>query len=123
MLAQAKGANVAGLRIVLDEYGVKFRDLDAFYLAGGFARHISVDAARGIGLIPDLPDDVVVQVGNASLEGATIALCSAPRRRALDAFVRGIRHVELETREDFFDQFVDGCQFTPVRDGESGASE
>src|SRR5690606_9614012 len=35
-LAQAKGANVAGLRTVLSHYGASFDDIDVFYLAGGF---------------------------------------------------------------------------------------
>ena len=56
-LAQAKGANVAGLRIVLKNYGIDVDDLDRFYLAGGFAKHLDLDAARRIGLIPDLPDE------------------------------------------------------------------
>src|SRR5262245_11093967 len=38
-LAQAKGANVAGLQVVFSDFGVQFDDLDVFYLAGGFGRH------------------------------------------------------------------------------------
>ena len=113
-LAQAKGANVAGLRIVLERYGVKGDDLERFYLAGGFARHIDVAAARRIGLIPDLPDEKIVQVGNAAIEGATIALLSRARRAELEALVTRIEHVELETDPDFFDHFAFGCQFRPL---------
>jgi len=39
-LAQAKGANVAGLRIVADVFGIELEDVDRFYLAGGFALHL-----------------------------------------------------------------------------------
>lgn len=113
-LAQAKGANVAGLGIVLKNYGMDVADLDCFYLAGGFARHLNVDTARRIGLIPDLPDHKISQIGNASVEGATIALLSRARRRELEDLVRRIEHIELETDEAFFDHFVEGCQFKPV---------
>jgi uncharacterized 2Fe-2S/4Fe-4S cluster protein (DUF4445 family) len=113
-LAQAKGANVAGLRIVLGRYGVESDDVERFYLAGGFARHIDVAAARRIGLIPDLPDEKIVQVGNAAIEGASIALLSRTRRAELEGLVRRIEHVELETDPDFFDHFVMGCQFQPL---------
>ncbi len=113
-LAQAKGANVAGLVIVARQYGCSLADLEQFFLAGGFGRHIDVTAARRIGLIPDLPDDRVVQVGNAAIEGATIALLSASRRRELEALVAGIEHVELESDPNFFDHFVNGCQFCAV---------
>ena len=60
-LAQAKGANMAGLQTVFSNYGLQFDDIDVFYLAGGFGRHVNVDAARRIGLIPDLADAKIVQ--------------------------------------------------------------
>jgi uncharacterized 2Fe-2S/4Fe-4S cluster protein (DUF4445 family) len=113
-LAQAKGANVAGLRTVISHYGVSFDDVDVFYLAGGFGRHIKVDAAKRIGLIPDLPDERIVRIGNAAIEGATAALLSRRRRQELEETVRRVEHCRLETHPDFFDFFVFGCQFTPV---------
>jgi uncharacterized 2Fe-2S/4Fe-4S cluster protein (DUF4445 family) len=113
-LAQAKGANVAGLRVVFDQYGIQFDDVAVFYLAGGFGRHLKKEASRRIGLIPNLPDDRIVQVGNAALEGATIALVSRARRLELEALVKTIEHCRLETHPGFFDFFVDGCQFRPV---------
>ena len=113
-LAQAKGANVAGLRTVFSHFGVGFDDIDVFYLAGGFGRHLKVDASKRIGLIPNLPDDRIVRVGNAAIEGASIALLSGEKRMELEATVRRVEHCRLETHPDFFDFFVFGCQFTPV---------
>jgi uncharacterized 2Fe-2S/4Fe-4S cluster protein (DUF4445 family) len=112
-LAQAKGANVAGLRLVAKAWGVELHDLARIDLAGGFSRHLDLDAARRIGLLPSLPADKLRQVGNAALEGASIALLSASRRAALEAIVTRIEHVRLETDPEFFDVFVDGCQFIP----------
>ena len=113
-LAQAKGANVAGLRTVFSHYGLDFDDIDVFYLAGGFGRHLNVDGARRIGLIPNLPDDRVVRLGNAAIEGASIALLSRAKRLELEATVTRVEHCRLETHPDFFDFFVFGCQFVPV---------
>ena len=113
-LAQAKGANVAGLLTVAKAYGITLGQLDRFYLAGGFGRHLDLAASRRIGLIPDLPDGKIVQIGNAAIEGACLALLSVSRRRQLEELVKGIKHVELETDPEFFDHFVQGCQFRPV---------
>jgi uncharacterized 2Fe-2S/4Fe-4S cluster protein (DUF4445 family) len=113
-LAQAKGANVAGLQVVFHQYGISFGNLDVFYLAGGFGRHLKRHASKRIGLIPDLPDERIVQVGNAAIEGATIALLSRSRREALERMVRSVEHCRLETHPSFFDFFVEGCQFKPV---------
>lgn len=116
-LAQAKGANVAGLRIAMDAYGLRSSDIDVFYLAGGFGRYVGVEAARRIGLIPNVAGDRVRQVGNAAIEGACIALLSRAKRAELEALVKRVVHCRLETHPRFFDVFVEGCQFTPIEDG------
>jgi len=120
-LAQAKGANVSGLEIVMKNIGRSCEDLDRFYLAGGFASHLDLDSARRIGLIPDLPDEKITRIGNAAIEGATLALLSTRRRLELEGTVSRIEHIELETDPDFFDHFVEGCQFKPIGSGESAA--
>jgi uncharacterized 2Fe-2S/4Fe-4S cluster protein (DUF4445 family) len=38
-------------------------------------------------------------------------LTSRTLRRRLEEMVRRIEHIELETTEDFFDIFVEGCLF------------
>src|SRR5688572_12895060 len=119
-LAQAKGANVAGLQTVASNYGISFDDIDVFYLAGGFGRHLKIDASRRIGLIPNLPNEQIVQVGNAAIEGACIALLSKTKRAELEALVKRVEHCRLETHPSFFDFFVEGCQFKPV---ETAAAE
>lgn len=115
-LAQAKGANVAGLHVVFDQYGVRFSDLDVFYLAGGFGRHLNLQSSKRIGLIPNLPDEKILQVGNAAIEGACLALLSRTKRAGLEALVQRVTHCRLETHPQFFDYFVEGCQFGPVND-------
>jgi uncharacterized 2Fe-2S/4Fe-4S cluster protein (DUF4445 family) len=116
-LAQAKGANVAGLSILLDTYGLPLEGLHRLYLAGGFSRHLDLAAARRVGLVPDLPLDRLLQVGNAALLGAALVLKSRERRRVLEETVRRVEHVRLETHPRFFDFFVEGCQFAPFGRG------
>ena len=113
-LAQAKGANVAGLRVIFNDYGISFDEMDIFYLAGGFGRHLNIESSRRIGLIPNIPNSKVLQVGNAAIEGACIALLSRAKRVELEKLVRETTHCRLETDPNFFDYFVEGCQFKPV---------
>lgn len=113
-LAQAKGANVAGLRVIFHDYGIAFDELDVFYLAGGFGRHLDIASSKRIGLIPNLADSKIVKVGNAAIEGATIALLSRAKRNELEMFVKKVTHCRLEAHENFFNFFVEGCQFQPL---------
>ena len=113
-LAQAKGANVAGLQVIFQDYGIRFDELDVFYLAGGFGRHLNIESSKRIGLIPNLEEAKILQVGNAAIEGACIALLSRTKRAELEAFVKKVTHCRLEAHGNFFNFFVEGCQFNPV---------
>ena len=114
-LAQAKSANYSGQYIVLRNYGVRLEDISRLYLAGGFANYVSVENAVGIGFIAGVAADRVVKAGNASLEGATLMLVSRTMRRTAEEMAKLVEHVELETTPDFFDIFVEGCMFNPMK--------
>ena len=113
-LAQAKGANVAGLHVVFSTYGIDFDDIGVFYLAGGFGRHLNVESSLRIGLVPRLAQEKFVRAGNLAIEGATIALLSKTKRQELEELVKRVQHCRLETHPNFFDYFVEGCQFKAV---------
>ena len=113
-LGQAKAANYCGQYIVMRALGVDPAKIDRLYLAGGFANYVDVRNAVSIGLLAPVPEERVVKAGNAAVRGARAILLSAARRRTLERQVQEIEHIELETTPDFFDLFVDGCQFKPM---------
>ena len=105
---------MAGLSIVFDQYGIRPEALDVFYLAGGFGRNLNLESSKRIGLIPNLAEAKIRQVGNAAIEGACIALLSRAKRAELEDLVKRVVHCRLEAHPRFFDCFVEGCQFRPV---------
>ena len=113
-LAQAKAANYCGQVITMRTFGVSSEEIHRLYLAGAFANYIDVRNAIAIGFLAPVPEDRVVKVGNASVAGAKQMLVSRRRRQAMEELVKRIEHVELETSPDFFDVFVEGCQFKPM---------
>jgi len=113
-LAQAKAANYCGQMMVMRHFGVGPDEIDRLYLAGGFANYVNVRNAIDIGFLAPVPEDRIVKVGNASLQGARELLLSMSKRTSLEELIRKIEHLELETSPDFFDLFVDGCQFNPM---------
>jgi uncharacterized 2Fe-2S/4Fe-4S cluster protein (DUF4445 family) len=116
-LAQAKAANYCGQLIVMRHLGIDAAGIQRLYLAGGFANYINVRHAVEIGFLAPVPEERIVKVGNAALAGARAMLLSRRRRREIEEVVKRIEHVELETVPDFFDLFVEGCQFKPMPGG------
>ncbi|MDE0298804.1 MAG: ASKHA domain-containing protein [Candidatus Poribacteria bacterium] len=113
-LAQAKAANYCGQFIVMRQFGVNPSDVTKLYLAGGFANYVDVRNAINIGFLAPVPDDRIVKVGNAAVQGAREILLSRSKRESIEDMVKKIEHVELETTPDFFEVFVEGCQFKPM---------
>jgi len=113
-LAQAKAANYCGQFIVMRKFGVQPAEISKVYLAGGFANYINVRNAIEIGFLAPVPEERVIKVGNAALAGAKQMLLSRRRRNRIEDLVQRIDHVELETTADFFEVFVEGCQFKPM---------
>lgn len=115
-LAQAKAANYCGQFIVLRHFGIDPRDISKLYLAGGFANYVDIANAIEIGFLAPVPQERIIKVGNAALQGAREALLSRPTRETIDSLVKQIEHIELETTPDFFEIFVEACQFKPMPD-------
>ncbi|MFL2761735.1 MAG: ASKHA domain-containing protein [Dehalococcoidia bacterium] len=113
-LAQAKSANYSGQFITMRSYGVNANQISKLYLAGGFANYIVPECAIDIGFLPNISSEKITKVGNASLEGATIMLKSKFFRKQIEEKVKLIDHIELETCDDFFEIFVEGCMFKPM---------
>jgi uncharacterized 2Fe-2S/4Fe-4S cluster protein (DUF4445 family) len=120
-LAQAKAANAVGQVVLCRKFGIEASRIGAYYLAGAFANTMNLENARRIGLLLPVPDERIIRIGNASVEGAKGALLSNRCLRRIETLVRRVEHVELEQEPDFFDLFAGMTLLDPLR--ASGPSE
>jgi uncharacterized 2Fe-2S/4Fe-4S cluster protein (DUF4445 family) len=95
--------------------GLNLRELNAFYVAGTFGCFINPRSAIAIGMLPDLPLDRYVPIGNSSLEGAALALASADAIDEIDRIRDRITYLELNVNQDFMNRFS-AAKFLPHTD-------
>ncbi len=107
----AKGAIAAGVQVLMSDLGITASDLHEVLLAGSFGSYINPASARAIGLVPWVPVECIVAVGNAAGEGAKIALLSFREREAANRIPEFIEYVELSGRADFNDVFMEALAF------------
>ena len=112
----AKAAIASGIDVVMAELGVTQEDLVEIYLAGSFGNYINPQSARIIGLVPLVPVERIKAVGNASGEGAKMALLSFRERQIAHSLPKIVEYHELSGRADFNDSFISILQFPELTD-------
>jgi uncharacterized 2Fe-2S/4Fe-4S cluster protein (DUF4445 family) len=110
-LQLAKGAVAAGIITLMDEMGVGVEDLDRVYLAGALGNYVHPLSAERIGLIPRVRPGIIQSLGNAASTGASMVLLSKAYWQMANELAHSIEHIELSTRIDFNDYFIESLNF------------
>ena len=113
-LQLGKGAIAAGVAIMLKEAGIEPKDLGHVLLAGAFGNFIRRKMAKRIGLLPDVPSDRILYIGNAAGAGARMALQSRRCKKTADRISERTEYLELAARPDFQAEFMSAMLF-PAR--------
>lgn len=110
---RSKGSIYSATDALLHNCGMQFEDLEHIYVAGGFGNYLDVPKAIRIGLLPDLPVERFIFIGNGSLQGAKISLLS---RKALyiikNKIAKNMTNIELSLDPYFMNEFS-GSLFLP----------
>jgi uncharacterized 2Fe-2S/4Fe-4S cluster protein (DUF4445 family) len=110
-LQYAKGAMKSGITILQRTLGIADDQIDQIMLAGSFGSYINPVSARAIGLVPLVPRDRIIAVGNTAGEGAKMAMLSFREREAARVIPSQVEYLELSAMSSFTDDFVDALSF------------
>ncbi|MFA5867028.1 MAG: ASKHA domain-containing protein [Actinomycetota bacterium] len=105
-LMRAKAAVFAAIEILLDSVSVSLNDIDAFFIAGSFGKHLDAAKAVTIGLLPDLPEEKFVFIGNGSLWGAHMSAVSRAKQQEIMETAARMTYIDLSTNNKFMDGYV-----------------
>ncbi len=102
----AKSAIFAGVRTLVEYCGRALPGITRVVLAGGFAKHINIENAICIGLLPKLPRDRFQVIGNGALAGAYLTLVDGRAGKAMRELSTRPKVIELNLVDSFEDNFV-----------------
>jgi len=114
-LIRSKAAMYTILTTVANTVNIALKEIGRFYVAGTFGSYIDPRSAIIIGMIPDLPLETYVSLGNTSLEGAGMALMGAEARQSLFEIRDQITYLELNVNQEFMNLFS-AAKFIPHTD-------
>jgi uncharacterized 2Fe-2S/4Fe-4S cluster protein (DUF4445 family) len=114
-LIRAKGAIYSGCMTLLEEVGLKIKDIDRIYLAGGFGSYVDLEKAMVIGLLPEIDPYRIRFVGNGSLMGAKMSCLTNRIRKDVVEVTKRMTNFELSETPSFMDHYV-AALFLPHTD-------
>jgi uncharacterized 2Fe-2S/4Fe-4S cluster protein (DUF4445 family) len=114
-LIRAKAAIYAGCKTLLDSVGLRFEDLERVIIAGGFGHSIDLEEAQMIGLLPEVPVEKFLFVGNGSLLGARLLSFSRELLKQTERIAKTMTNIELANNHAFMDEFI-AALFIPHTD-------
>jgi len=100
-LQMAKGAMAAGVRVLMETYGIQVQDIKEVLLAGAFGNYLNPHSACVIGLIPRELESKIKLIGNAAGTGAKLALLSSLEYRRAKEIAESVKFVELGSYSKF----------------------
>lgn len=110
----AKAAINAGIQIILKERNLDFEDIENLYIAGGFGNYMNTDSALQIGMIPFELKGKIKSIGNSAGSGAKMYLKYKECRKIIKDMISKSDYVELSSRIDFQEYFVDGMMMERI---------
>ena len=113
-LQMAKGAFFSGERLILkhlNRVNNSNLEIKQILLAGAFGNYINKSNAKFIGMIPDIPDEKLFQIGNAAGIGAQNCLLNVDLRKKARKLQEKIRYVEIAVEKDFQKEFASAMYF------------
>jgi len=107
----AKAAIFTACLLLLRTAGVSMSEISKVYIAGAFGNYIDSRSAMIVGMIPEIPLNRIVQIGNGSGQGAVMSLLSKKVREEAELVARKVRAIDLNTVREFQKEFVDATLF------------
>ncbi|MDI6800556.1 MAG: ASKHA domain-containing protein [Thermodesulfovibrionales bacterium] len=114
-IVRAKAALYAGITTLLNEAGFTIDMVEKVYIAGGFGNYINVEKAIIMGMLPDIPRERFVYMGNTSITGAYLCLMSEDLRKEAEDIASKMTYVELSVSRGFMDEYM-SAMFLPHTD-------
>ncbi|MGC8906588.1 MAG: ASKHA domain-containing protein [Desulfomonilaceae bacterium] len=105
-ILRAKAAMFSGYTCLLDKIGLTVDALDRVIIAGAFGSFINLDHAITIGLLPDIPRDKFLFIGNSSLKGARLACIDRKLYQKSREIAHAMTNVELSEDPTYMDNFM-----------------
>ncbi|MFX1327437.1 MAG: ASKHA domain-containing protein [Promethearchaeota archaeon] len=109
-IQMAKAAFYSGLRIIMLNLKKNLK-IEQIFLAGAFGNYINAQNAKFIGMIPDIENHKIFQIGNAAGIGAQYCLLNRDIRDKAQQLLKKIKYIEIAINKAFQNEYAEAMYF------------
>ncbi|MBA4372081.1 MAG: hypothetical protein C0402_04395 [Thermodesulfovibrio sp.] len=113
----SKAAMFSFLYVFVKSVGLTFRDIKKIYIAGALGCGINPESAIAIGMLPDVPRERFIPLGNSSLTGAGMVLLNASLLEEVERISPMVTYREMNEDAELM-SILQGAMFIPHTDPE-----
>jgi uncharacterized 2Fe-2S/4Fe-4S cluster protein (DUF4445 family) len=111
----SKAAMFSFLHVFVRSVGLTFKDIKKVYVAGALGCGINPESAINIGMLPDIPRERFIPLGNAALGGAEMVLLHRDLLKEVDDVAAKITYREMNEDGELM-SVLQGAMFIPHTD-------
>jgi uncharacterized 2Fe-2S/4Fe-4S cluster protein (DUF4445 family) len=111
----SKAAMFSFLYVFVRSVGLTFRDINKVFIGGALGCNINLENAITIGMLPDMPRERFVPLGNSSLKGAEMVLLNKDLTSEIDDMLPKVTYREMSEDGELMNVFP-GALFIPHTD-------
>ncbi|HAM50949.1 MAG TPA: [Fe-S]-binding protein [Nitrospiraceae bacterium] len=111
----SKAAMFSFLYVFVRSVGLTFSDIRKIFIGGALGCNINLEKAITIGMLPDMPRERFVSLGNSSLRGAELVLLNRDLTIEIEGMIPMITYREMSEDVELMNVFA-GALFIPHTD-------
>lgn len=116
-LITSKAGMYALIKTLTSHVGISVDDIDRFFVCGSFGNYIDPEKAVSIGMLPRIPLEKFVPLGNASLKGAMDIILDRSSLDQLKDLTARTTYIDMNT-DPMFMRELPGALFIPHTDAD-----
>jgi len=97
--------------------GLTFGEINKIYIAGGFGKYLNIENAKTIGMLPDIPEEKIIYLGNTSILGSYQILLSEEKEKKVAETADRITYIDLSNEQGYMDEYL-AALFIPHTDAD-----
>ncbi|MGA2151917.1 MAG: ASKHA domain-containing protein, partial [Geobacteraceae bacterium] len=115
LFQRAKGAVMAGIKVLLEASGMDDRGLKNIFVGGTFGSFLKVNNAQAIGLLPLISAERIRLSGNTALSGCELLMLFKESENTLNELRRRRVLINLANSQSFSEFYFESLYLKPVR--------